>query len=252
MPLFSIAEGTLFAERLGSGTPRILALHGWGRRGADFWSALEGLDALSVDLPGFGASPPPSEAMGAHGYARLVSPALDLFEGPPVVVGHSFGGRVAVALQHDRPGSCAGLVLAGAPLVHRPGRRRKPPLAYRVARAAHRLGLVGDEAMERRRRRYGSADYRAVTGVMRDVLVQVVNESYEDELGRLDVPIHLLWGADDREVPVQAAEEARVLIAAGGAPVELEILEGVGHHVPLQAPEATRRAVVQMLERVGR
>lgn len=252
MPLLSIADGTLFAERLGAGTPRVLALHGWGRRGADFSSSLEGLDALSLDLPGFGASPPPAEAIGAHGYARLISPALDLFDGPPVVVGHSFGGRVAVALQHDRPGSCAGLVLAGTPLVHRSGRRRKPPLAYRVARAAHRLGLVGDEAMERRRRRHGSADYRAVTGVMREILVQVVNESYEEELAGLDLPVHLLWGADDREVPVEVAERARVLIETGGAPVDLEILDGVGHHVPIRAPEATRRAVDQMLERTGR
>lgn len=252
MPLLSIADGTLFAERLGTGTPRVLALHGWGRRGSDFTAALAGLDALSLDLPGFGASPPPAQAIGAHGYARLIAPALDLFDGPPVVVGHSFGARVAVALQPDRPGSCAGLVLAGAPLVHRPGRRRKPPLAYRVARAGHRLGLVGDDAMERRRRRHGSADYRAASGVMRQILVQAVNESYEKELAGLDLPVHLLWGADDREVPVEVAEKARSLIEAGGAPVELEILDGVGHHVPIRAPEALRRAVHRMLERTGR
>lgn len=252
MPLVSIADGALFGERLGSGAPRILALHGWGRRGSDFAAALDGLDVLSLDLPGFGASPPPPQAMGAHGYAHLVAPALELFESQPLVVGHSFGGRVAVALQHDRPGSCAGLVLVGTPLVHRPGRRSKPPLAYRLARSAHRLGLIGEERMESRRRRHGSADYRAVTGVMRDVLVTVVNESYEEELGTLGVPVHLLWGADDREVPVGVAEEARRLIAAGGDPVEMDVLEGIGHHVPLQAPGATRRVVTEMLERVSR
>lgn len=106
--------------------------------------------------------------------------------------------------------------------------------------------------MERRRRRHGSADYRAATGVMRDVLVRVVNESYEEELAGLDLPVHLLWGADDREVPVEVGEKARNLIARGGAEVELEVLDGVGHHVPIRAPEATRRAVDQMLERTGR
>ncbi|MFP3915217.1 MAG: alpha/beta fold hydrolase [Actinomycetota bacterium] len=251
MPLLSIAGGTLFAERIGSGPPRILALHGWGRRGSDFSAALDGLDALCVDLPGFGASPEPPEAMGSHGYARLLAPALDIFEQAPVAVGHSFGGRVAVALEHDRPGSLAGLVLAGVPLLRRLGHRRKPPLAYRVARAAHGVGLLGEEAMERRRRRHGSADYRAATGVMRDVLVRAVNESYEEELEGLKPPVHLLWGADDREVPVSVAQEACRLIGAGGGWVELEILDGVGHHVPLQAPEATRRAVERMLERAG-
>lgn len=106
--------------------------------------------------------------------------------------------------------------------------------------------------MERRRRRHGSADYRAVTGVMREILVQVVNESYEEELAGLGLPVHLLWGADDREVPVEVAERVRTLIETGGAPVELEILDGIGHHVPVRAPEATRRAVDQMLERTQR
>ena len=37
-----------------------------------FARSLAGFDALAVDLPGFGASPPPAEVMGAEGYAALV------------------------------------------------------------------------------------------------------------------------------------------------------------------------------------
>lgn len=251
MPLVSIAGGALFAERLGNGPLRVLALHGWGRRGADFKAALGDIGALALDLPGFGASPAPKEAMGAAGYAELIGPAFDVFDEPPVVVGHSFGGRVAVARQHRFPGSAAGLVLTGAPLL-RLGERRKPPVAYRIVRLAHRMGLISDERMERERRRRGSADYRAAQGVMRDILVKVVNESYEEELSGLGVPVHLLWGADDTEVPVAVAEEAQRIVAASGAPVTCEVIEGVGHHVPLQAPEALRKAVESMLERVGR
>lgn len=156
-----------------------------------------------------------------------------------------------MARQHRFPGSAAGLVLTGAPLL-RLGERRKPPVAYRIVRLAHRMGLISDERMERERRRRGSADYRAAQGVMRDILVKVVNESYEEELSGLGVPVHLLWGADDTEVPVAVAEEAQRIVAASGAPVTCEVIEGVGHHVPLQAPEALRKAVESMLERVGR
>lgn len=250
MPLVSIAGGALFAERLGSDPPRVLALHGWGRRGSDFSAALDGIDALALDLPGFGASPAPPGAMGADGYAELIAPVLDEFDHPPVVVGHSFGGRVAVAQEHRSPGSAAGLVLVASPLVRRPGGRRSP-VAFRMARAANRAGLLSDEAMERRRRRHGSADYRAATGVMREVLVRAVNESYEGELARLGVPVHLLWGEDDTEVPVTVAEEAARVITRAGGSVELELLPGVGHHVPLAAPDRLREVVAAMLERTA-
>ncbi|HEX7098563.1 MAG TPA: alpha/beta hydrolase [Acidimicrobiia bacterium] len=251
MPLVSISGGSLFAERLGSGPLRVLALHGWGRRGADFAAALGDIGALALDLPGFGASPVPTEAIGAEGYARLIGPAFEMFDEPPVVVGHSFGGRVAVARQFHHPGSAAGLVLTGVPLL-RLGERKNPPLGYRLARFANRIGLLSDAAMERERQRRGSADYRAARGVMRDILVKVVNETYERELSGLGVPVHLLWGADDTEVPVRVAEEAEKIITAAGDPVTFEVLEGVGHHVPLKAPEALRKAVEAMLERVGR
>lgn len=247
MPLITISGGSLFAERFGSGPPRVLAMHGWGRRGADFSASLGTLDALAVDLPGFGASPPPTSAMGASGYAELIGPALAMFDRPPVVVGHSFGGRVAVAREFLHPGSASGLVLAAAPLV-RTGSGRRPSLAHRALRQANRMGFVSDEMMERRKRRHGSADYRAATGIMRDVLVMAVNESYEEELRSLRVPVHLVWGSNDDEVPPHVASEAAEIIDGSQSLVKVEVLEGVGHQIPLQAPETLRRAVVQMLD----
>ncbi|NIS30326.1 MAG: hypothetical protein GWN07_08695, partial [Actinobacteria bacterium] len=68
-------------------------------------------------------------------------------------------------------------------------------------RAAHRAGLVSDARMEAWRRRRGSADYRSASGVMRDVLVTVVNESYEEALGRIEGPVELVWGRGDVDVP---------------------------------------------------
>jgi pimeloyl-ACP methyl ester carboxylesterase len=82
---------------------------------------------------------------------------------------------------------------------------------------------------------------------MRDVLVTVVNESYESQLAALTGRVYLLWGADDREVPLAVAEKALKLIRQGGAAAELEVLTGVGHQVPTQAPDAVRRVVAEAL-----
>jgi pimeloyl-ACP methyl ester carboxylesterase len=199
-----------------------------------------------VDLPGFGASPPPEHGISAAGYAELIAPLLDEFATPPVVVGHSFGGRVAVCLASALPEKVGKLVLTGSPLV-RLAPARKPSLGYRVLRSLNRLHVLSDERMEEIRRSRGSPDYRAATGVMREVLVRVIGESYEPELRRLRSRVYLLWGGQDREVPVAVAEAALRAIREGGGNAELEVLPGVGHLLPLEAPDDLRRVVEEAL-----
>jgi len=246
--LRAIAEGALFAETFGDGPPRVLALHGWGRRGRDFQPSLGDFDALALDLPGFGASPPPSDVLGAEGYAALISPVLEEFDQPPVLVGHSFGGRVAVCLAAAHPGRVGPLVITGSPLLRlTPG--KKPPFAYRVLRFLNRVGVIGDVRMEQIRKSRGSDDYRAASGTMRDVLVKVVNEGYEPQLREIESPVILLWGEDDQEVPVAVAERTLRIIRQAGGSAELEVLPGIGHLVPVQAPEAITRVVGEALGR---
>ena len=243
MALKAYAGGAIFAEATGP-TPRVLALHGWARRASDFRSALEGLSYLAPDLPGFGASPPPSRAIGSPQYAAMLAPLLDELGERAVLVGHSFGGRVALHLASGHPDRFAGLVLTGAPLV-RLAPPTKPRLWFRLGRWAGRRGLLSESSLERLRQRYGSADYRAAVGVMREILVRTIDETYESELAGLDVPALLVWGADDREVSVATAERLAALIPTA----ELQVLDGVGHSVPLEAPRALRDAVEKMLTR---
>jgi pimeloyl-ACP methyl ester carboxylesterase len=103
--------------------------------------------------------------------------------------------------------------------------------------------------MEEIRRSRGSADYRAASGVMRDILVKVVNESYEEELSRLRSRVLLLWGTADDEVPVAVAERSLRLIREAGGSAELEVLPGVGHFVPTQAPNAIARVLGEVMAR---
>lgn len=244
MALKTYADGRLFGERFGAGPVRVVALHGWGRTRSDFDQVLDGLDAIALDLPGFGASPAPDDVLGAHGYAAVVAPVVEEIGVPVVLVGHSFGGRVAVALAADRPDLVRALVLAGVPLLHREDRPlRRPPLAYRAVRWAHRVGLVTDERLEREKRRRGSEDYRAATGVMRDILVRAVAETYEDELAAIGCPVRMVWGAADSDVPVAVAERAMALLGDAS----LEVVPDAGHHVQLRSPDRLRHAIESLL-----
>lgn len=242
MALRSFLGGDMFAEVYGDTPPQVLALHGWGRRGNDFNAVLDGVSGIAPDLPGFGASPVPGDVIGADAYADIVAGLLESFDRPPVLVGHSFGGRVAVCLAAKHPDRVGPLVLTGVPLI-RLETGRRPPAAYRFAKWLNRIGLFSDERLEREKKSRGSADYRAASGVMRDILVKVVNESYEGHLARITSPVQLIWGEDDTDVPVSVAEAAQALIAD----VTLEVVPDVGHFVPIQAPEVLRGAIEKAL-----
>jgi pimeloyl-ACP methyl ester carboxylesterase len=246
LALRSLAGGSLFAEAIGVSSPTVLALHGWGRRGSDFTNSLVSFGALAVDLPGFGASPVPPAVWGARDYAENLRSVLDEFDRPPVVVGHSFGGRVAVCLAASYPELVGPVLVTGAPLV-RLQATRKPPFQYRAARKLNDLNVVSDATIEKMKKNRGSADYRAATGVMRDILVKVVNEEYREELARQTKPVKLLWGENDREVPIAVANESARLIVAGGGEADVEVVDDVGHHLPTQAPDSLRAAVGKLI-----
>lgn len=234
----------LFGEQYGTAPARVLALPGWMRQRSDFRQVLVGLDAIALDLPGFGgASPPPDDPMGAAGYADAVAPALEACADRVVVLGHSFGGRVAVHLAASHP-QVGALVLTGVPLLFRAGRPGRPSASYRIVRWLHGRGLVSDGRMERIRHERGSADYRAASGTMRSVLVTVVNESYEEVLPHVQCPCELVWGDDDDAVPVEVAERATALF---GDRASLTIVPGAGHLTPLTAPAALRGAIERHL-----
>jgi len=235
----------LFGEVDGpEGSVTVVGLPGWRRTRSDLTTCLHGLPSVAYDLPGFGASPPPPEPMGAAGYARVVLDAVsEVAPGPVVILGHSFGGRVAVCAAAQQPERVRALVLTGVPLLRPDSPRRRPALRFRVARALNRRKLLSDARLETLRHRYGSDDYRAASGVVRDVLVKVVNESYEEELGKVRCPVELVWGDRDTAAPVAVAVQASGLLADP----HLTVLSGVGHDVPKEAPAELRAAVDRRL-----
>jgi pimeloyl-ACP methyl ester carboxylesterase len=110
----------------GKGDP-LLFLHGWGlspRAYADGINRLTaaGLQVIAPSLPGFGGSDGPALTdITVQAYARTMGRLLDVLgvDKPAFVVGHSFGGGVAIQLATDRPERVRSLTLinsvGGAP-----------------------------------------------------------------------------------------------------------------------------------------
>jgi pimeloyl-ACP methyl ester carboxylesterase len=250
--LQSYGDSRVFGESYGTGPVRVVWLHGWARQANDFAVAAQlladrGVASVALDLPGFGSSPVPEVAGGARHYAELLTPTLrDIADGPLVLVGHSFGGRLAVVVASQHPDLVGGLVLTGVPQLVRLGGSVRSPFAYRAIRWLARRHLLGASRLEVARQKYGSVDYRNAQGVIRDVLVATVQESYESELATLTVPVAFVWGEGDRDVPVEVARRAAALVQG---PTTIEVLPGVGHLLPLESPDALASVTEKALRR---
>lgn len=249
MVIRALQNGTMFVELRDGDAPSLLMLHGWGRTRQDLAPCAEGHDAVLVDFPGFGSSPVPPSVWGAEEYAESVAGALtELGSGPRIVAAHSFGGRVAIELASRHPHLVSGLVLMGVP-IFRPLVKSMPSPLYRVVRALAPHLPRSDSLLEWSRQRYGSADYKVASGVMRDVLVRVVNEEYGPQLASVSCPIALLWGENDSAAPVWNVERASAITSRI---VFSQIVPNVSHDVHKQAPEQVRQAIAAVVEAAAR
>lgn len=239
-------------------------LHGWARSLRDFDDFLpmvsEMVDSpwiVRFDLPGFASSPIPTAVMNSHQYAQVVRDGIvEAISNMPVsanprviVIGHSFGGKVALCLgvAEEIPFQLSGLVLSGAPLLRHVGTIKKPKLEFRIARFFARFGIVSASRMDKLRDKYGSRDYRAAQGLMRDIFVCVVNEDCTNELSRLTIPVTLLWGRHDTGAPLVIAEKAREL---SPELVDLKVVDG-DHFVAILNPMVLLDAIESLVQRIG-
>ncbi len=239
----------------GRGDPVVL-LHGWGASSqslAPLGGALaDSHRVLAVDLPGFGWSRPPSSAWGTSEYADHIARLMQQSGiDRAALVGHSFGGRIAIALAAGQPGRVSRLVLVASAGLRS---RRGVGTSLRVATAklAKRFfglpvwGRAGQRVIAKVSGRLGSRDYRAA-GHMRPTLVKVVNEDLTPVLAGIQAPTLILWGDQDREVPRSDME----IMAARIPRARLMVFAGAGHFPFLDAPEEFCGTVKEFLQAGG-
>jgi pimeloyl-ACP methyl ester carboxylesterase len=227
--------------RRGEGSPVIL-LHGWGVSGESLNGVAKALAerclVLTIDLPGFGWSAAPPTAWGTRDYAAHLDRFMECAMLPSAsVLGHSFGGRVALALAAWYPHRVRKLVLVASAGI-RPRRGPGYYLKIMAAKLARRcasfpiFGRVGPRIASGLVDWAGSRDYRRA-GRMRATLVKLVNEDMRSLLSSIRAPALIVWGDRDRDVPRSAME----IMARGIAGARLEVLEGAGHFPFVDMPD---------------
>jgi epoxide hydrolase 4 len=268
-----------FVRALGHGDDLVVLLHGWPQDGT-CWRLVApllvdaGYRVVAPDLKGVGRSDAPRSGYDPQTLADEISQLIrNLHVRKAVLVGHDWGGAIATATAFRHPGRVRALVTVSSPFRqldltaswHIPlfNLPVLPEVAFRVGarplvHAAVRAAAVNrepftDEVLDHYAsiaatrpgawlRYYRTLSRRAVTEwLLRRLRTRA--RFLADPRGphRIRVPAAVVWGRQDRAPPFQLA--ARV---AHDLDAELVPVDGVGHFVPEEDPDAIARTIVAL------
>lgn len=206
----------------------IVLLHGWGQNIAmmqPLGNELSNCRITILDFPGFGESEEPKESWTVEDYSNLLHELLiELKIKNPILIGHSFGGRVAIHYASKYP--VEKLVLFGSPCI-RHKRKSMKEKTLKFAKKVPGMRKISEIA----KKYVGSTDYKNASPIMRDTLVKVINQDLSDCARKIECPTLLIWGTLDEAAPIEEARELEKLLK-DGALIELE---GCTHYAYLEA-----------------
>ncbi len=237
----------------GKGTPSLIFLHYFGGSSAS-WSEVitqlqETAHCIAPDLPGFGESEPIVERTVEAVAAIIAEMIRQLDLQHYILVGHSMGGKVALALAATQPPGLQSLILL-AP---------SPPTPEPIA-ASERSRLL--QTHGNRSAAEETAHKITAQGLSEDAFERVVQDNLRSSqeawqawlecgsrqdisaaITTITVPVLVIVGAEDAVIP-QALLQQEVVAplternSAGTANAQLVVVPNVGHLLPIEAPQA--------------
>lgn len=210
----------------------LLLLHGWGAgMSKEKYRRLshklaKDYKVVILDFPGFGGSSLPSKPWGVREYADLVDSFVDSL-GLKVygMIGHSFGGRVAIKIAANEIFEVRKLILIDSAGVERKSWRVK-------------LIILLSKIIP------GWVKRRVWKGVMRESFKLVVSENLEEEMKKIRMPTLLVWGGNDRTTPMWQARITEEKIKGS----ILRVVKGGDHGVPYRRTNEVAGIILKWLD----
>ena len=206
----------------------VVLLHGWGQNIAMMQMIGEALKyeyrIIIIDFPVFGLSDEPKEAIGIDGYTKILEEILNKLKVEnPILIGHSFGGRVSVKYA-SRNDVKKVILLSPALRGH-----DKKGIKTKILKTLKKVPVVKNlEGWAKDH--IGSRDYKAASPIMKQVLVETVNEDLSNDARKIKAPVIIIYGDCDLEVPEEDTKEYERLIPDCG----LILYEGCSHWAYLE------------------
>lgn len=216
----------------GSGDP-ILMLHGWGANIESFRPLIDDLKAhytvYALDFPGFGQSEEPKDIWHVKDYTVMTMDFIDKIIGQdPIILCHSFGGRVSIEMSKHRSFNKAIFVDAAGIKPKRPLSYYMRVYTYKTIKHLAKFPIVSwffKETYDTMRKNSGSDDYRQASDTMKGILSKAVNYDQSDMLHNVSCPTLLCWGELDTATPLSDGKLMEEKMPDAG----LVVFKGAGH-----------------------
>lgn len=234
---------------------KILILHGWGSNSGRWQRVKEllekkGIEVLALDLPGFGIIPSPPKPWGRDDYINWILQKVkeknwEKFN----LLGHSFGGGVAVKMATNFSEKIDKLILCAPAIIKR--KSIKTYLFYWLAFLGRRifslpgLKIFYPQAQKLVYKLAGARDYYVADGIMKETMKKIAKEEdLETILERIKTPTLILWGKKDDVLPLKDAYRIKEKIKRS----QLKVLPGAGHSPHREAPEELSKILISFLQ----
>ena len=259
--MFTEVEGlqVRYSER-GSGDSITLLLHGFG---GDLDNWIFNLGTLSeknrlvaLDLPGHGKSTKTIIDSSIKGMGKFVSKFLELHNLTSVnIVGHSMGGAIAMQMLLDHPQTVKSLTLIASAGLGK-DINRDYLNGFVESQTPQEMTLVlqqlfADESLVSHQLVEEILNYKRMDGV--ETVLKTLSETLNsldqqtilaDNLVASGKPVLLIWGREDKIIPVSNAQN---FLVAAGKNVEIKIFESAGHMVHMEKALEVNRCLLDFL-----
>lgn len=182
----------------------LLILHGWAHHGGLWQNLIDNLSKkiqiIAVDLPGFGSTPLLPGTAGVEQYSQFVHHLVKKLKlNKPIILGHSFGGQVAIRYAIDHSEDLDSLILVSPAGVRL--RSYKTKLMIFLSKQIGQLKMILPRPLLKTLiRQFTSNDYLDAGREYKDILNLILADDYSTRLKDVSVPTHIIWGDGDTEI----------------------------------------------------
>ncbi|MBN1915758.1 alpha/beta hydrolase [Candidatus Dojkabacteria bacterium] len=232
----------------------VLLLHGWGGN-IESLSPLQeilskkGFSVVNISLPGFGKSETPHKPWTLKDYAVFLEELILMLRlKRPILIGHSFGGKISTRFVLEFPNMISRLILINASGIKPKNNLKKNVLAVATEIFKVFASIFPAKSRERIKNFYyryvvRETDYLKSEG-LKETFKKVINEHFDQELKLIKVPTFIIWSEKDTYVPLWMGVKMRNLIPNS----KLEMVENETHGLPLQKPKFTADLIDKYLQ----
>lgn len=250
---FTYDDINIYYEKYGNRKKNILILPGWGdtRKTFDYMiSFLQNFFTVYImDYPGFGNSIFPNKDLSIYDYSNLVYEFIKELElDDPIIIGHSFGGRIITTLLGYYKYNFSNIILINSAGI-KPKRTFYMRFKTFYYKTMQKIGNFLPSKLKNRWKNYifnkfASDDYKNLSNNMKNTFKNVVNEDLTLYLKNIKTRTLIMWGDKDEATPIKDAYLMNKLIKDS----ELVIFRGATHYSYLEQPNLFNKILFEQLK----